>query len=114
MLINRLKLSIFHNKLISKNYSLFMNNHRITNKEQTVELLKKNDIQFSVIDHEAVKTVQEGLEKVKNEQIKDFVFAKNLFLKTKDKALYLLTASPVTITITFRSPNSSSHSSNKL
>jgi len=72
-----------------------MNTHRITNKQQTEALLNDQGIKYTVIDHEPVKTVQEGLEKVKNDQIQDFVFAKNLFLKTKDKALYLLTAHPV-------------------
>ena len=91
----KFKLSIFHNLIISKNYSLFMNSHRITNKQQTEALLKEQGIKYSVLDHEPVKTVQEGLEKVKNDQIKDFVFAKNLFLKTKEKTHYLLTAHPV-------------------
>ena len=73
-----------------------MNKHRITDKEQTESLLKELEIKYTVIDHEPVKTVQEGLEKVKNESIKDFVFAKNLFLKNKEKAHFLLTAHHVT------------------
>jgi hypothetical protein len=91
----KIKLSIFHNILISKNYSLYMNTHRITNKQQTEALLNDQGIKYTVLDHEPVKTVQEGLEKVKNDKIQEFVFAKNLFLKTKDKSLYLLTAHPV-------------------
>jgi len=72
-----------------------MNTHRITNKQQTEALLNDQGIKYTVLDHEPVKTVQEGLEKVKNDKIQEFVFAKNLFLKTKDKSLYLLTAHPV-------------------
>ena len=85
---------IFQNLLISKNYSylLYMNSYRITNKQNTEALLKEQTINYTIIDHEAVKNVAEGLEKVKNDKIHDFVFAKNLFLKSKDKSFYLLTA----------------------
>ena len=77
-----------------------MKAHKINNKEQTESLLKEFGIKYTIIDHEPVKTAQEGIEKVKNDKIKDFVFCKNLFLKNKDKTNFLLTCHPVRIILT--------------
>ena len=68
---------------------------KITNKSETEVYLKGLELKYSIIDHEAVKTVQEGLEKVKHPEITEFVFVKNLFWKIKNVGNFLISAHPV-------------------
>jgi hypothetical protein len=68
------------------------NKFRLSNKDDTLNFLKENNIQFEVEDHEKAETTQEGLDKVKTEKVKDWTFCKNLFLKNKAGGYILLTA----------------------
>lgn len=66
----------------------------LTNKEETLNYLKSQEVPFFIEDHEKADTVQEGLEKVKTDKIKpeEFTFCKNLFLKNKAGGFYFIVA----------------------
>lgn len=92
-----LKADLSLNKLIISNYYSFstsMESKIINNKEQTLHLLKENNVPFHVEEHEQANTVNEGLEKVKTDKYKadEYTFCKNLFLKNKAGGFYLITA----------------------
>ena len=73
-------------------------------KEETLNYLKAHNVVINHIEnHEKVDTVQMGLEKFKSVSFtEEFVFAKNLFLKSKAGGLYLLTVHPVKDLLIFR------------
>lgn len=74
-----------------------MDSHQLKSKEDTIEFLKGAQIDFEIVDHEAVPTVAAMLEKVKFAS--ETVLAKNLFLKDKKKpdSFYLVVAQHDTI-----------------
>ena len=88
------------NKLIISNYFSFSNmesTSHIINKEQTLNFLKEHGITVHHLeDHEKLETVQAGLDKFKAVAFSgEFTFAKNLFMKSKARGLYLITVHPV-------------------
>lgn len=99
---NRLFIS---NKIIISNYFSFSNKMdtklNINNKEETLELLKQNGIEFHLQEHEPIPTVQDWFDKVKQDKFKpeQFTFIKNLFLKNKTGGFFLLAANSVIIFI---------------
>ena len=66
---------------------------KLPDKEAVLKLLNEEKIEFKMMEHEALDTMQAGLdyfEKNKPE-VENYVFAKNLFLKNKAGGYYLLT-----------------------
>jgi hypothetical protein len=75
-----------------------MESSQIKNKEDTLKLLQANGVTIHhTEDHEKLDTVQLGLEKFKCLKLSsgEFLFVKNLFLKSKAGGLYLITLHPV-------------------
>lgn len=62
------------------------------NREETIEWLKGSQMDYELVEHEAVPTVAEMIEKVKFSG--PTTLAKNLFLKNKkkDDSFYLVVA----------------------
>ncbi len=92
--------SKLNNFNISKFYSYCTMEDQIllTNKEETLAFLKKNDVTiYHMEDHEKLMTVQAGLDLFQKVNFTqgDFVFCKNLFMKNKTGTLYLLTVNHV-------------------
>ncbi len=77
-----------------------MESSHIKNKEDTLKFLQANGLTVHHNeDHEKLDTVQLGLEKFKSVTVSagEYLFVKNLFLKSKAGGLYLLTLHPVKI-----------------
>ena len=54
-------------------------------------LCKELGIEWNCVEHEPIKTVEEGLSLGLGQKLGGAVFAKNLFLKDKKAGIYLLT-----------------------
>ncbi len=75
-----------------------MESSQIKNKEDTLKFLQAHGVTVHHSeDHEKLDTVQLGLEKFKSLKITggEYLFVKNLFLKSKAGGLYLITLHPV-------------------
>lgn len=75
-----------------------MESGQINNKEDTLTYLASNGVVVHHIEnHEKLETVQLGLEKFKTLKLNvgEYLFAKNLFLKSKTGGFFLLTLHPV-------------------
>ena len=91
--------SIKTNKFIISNYFSFsktsMEHTKLENKEAILRFLSDAKIEIAhVEDHEEIKTVNEGLERLElvNFDKGEYTFLKNLFLKNKAGGFFLLTA----------------------
>jgi len=91
--------SIKTNKFIISKYFSFsktnMEQTKLENKEAMLRFLSDAKIEIAhVEDHEEIKTVNEGLERLKSVNFDkgDYTFLKNLFLKNKAGGFFLLTA----------------------
>ena len=72
-----------------------MEHTKLENKEAILRFLSDAKIEIAhVEDHEEIKTVNEGLERLKlvNFDKGEYTFLKNLFLKNKAGGFFLLTA----------------------
>ena len=77
-----------------------MESSHLKNKEDTLKFLQANSLTVHHVEHhEKLETVQVGLEKFKSLKVSagEYLFAKNLFLKSKAGGLFLLTLHPVLI-----------------
>jgi len=91
--------SIKTNKFIISNYFSFSNKSmeqtKLENKEAMLKFLADNKVEIHHIeDHEELKTVNDGIERLKSIKFEkgDYTFLKNLFLKNKAGGFFLLSA----------------------
>lgn len=91
--------SIKSNKLIISNYFSFSNKSmeqtKLDNKEAMLKFLSDAKVEIHHIeDHEELKTVNEGIERLKSVNFEkgNYSFLKNLFLKNKAGGFFLLSA----------------------
>ena len=72
-----------------------MNNIKYPDKDSINILLKSNNLDFIIMDHEPLLTIPPALEyfeKNKPNLKGDYIYCKNLFLKNKSGGFYLITA----------------------
>ena len=75
-----------------------MEPQKYIDKEAIEKLLKESNIEYKIMTHEKIDSMQKGLEYFeKNKpELEDYTFCKNLFLKNKAGGFYLLVLHPST------------------
>jgi hypothetical protein len=92
--------SIKRNKFIISNYFSYSSNKsmeqkKLENKEAMMKFLSDSKVDIAhVEDHEELKTVNDGVERLKSVKFEkgEYTFLKNLFLKNKSGGFFLLSA----------------------
>ena len=95
----KLNNSGFGYKLFNSNYFSYsiMESVKLNGKEDTLNFLKEQGVEYHVEDHEKLETVQAALDILKTDKYKpeEYTFLKNLFFKNKTGGFFFITASHV-------------------